>query len=122
VITDFRPLPNDSPEVLACLAINAGTFDDFINALNAHEFTKFKVSIDKNKNFERIIDFVVGEMTATLNVEAYEYLVFPILMILLFSQGLGLGLFPRVRGLGLFPRFRAGTFPKGLGAGTFPKV
>ena len=105
IITDFTPQPNDSAEVLACLNLATGTFDDFVNALNADEFMKLKTCIDKNKNFDRIIEFVVGELTATQNVEAYEYLVIPILMILVISQGLGLG-----------------TFPKVLSAGTFPKI
>ena len=72
MITDFSPLATDSAEVLACLALNVGTFEDFVNALNANDFAKLKASIDKNKNFERIIEFVVGELTALQNVEASE--------------------------------------------------
>ena len=116
MITDFTPKVNDSAEVLACLNLVGGTFDNFINALTAEEYATMKSFIEKNKNFDRIIEFVVDEMTATKNAEAYllniEYLIIPMLMILVVSHGLCLGCFPRVR---------AGTFPKDFYLG-FPVV
>ena len=70
-ITNFATNPKDSVEVLACLNFQRTDFDTFAAALNDGEFGMLKVYVNKDKNFDRVIDYVCGELAISQNFEAH---------------------------------------------------